>query len=1099
MKKQLILTAAACFLAAGVSAQSALLPSKSSTLQKPGISFTENKGQVHDQDGKPRADVLYGVMAGNMAVHIKTSGVSYQLYGTASYKETENTGTNEKGQEPDQQNIYRIDLSWLNCNTHLTSTEDETLPGYSNYYTDNCPEGALNVKSYKGITLNNLYDGIDLHYYEKNGELKHDYLVAPHADYKQIRLQVKGAGISVNKDGSLLLTTPLGDVQEGAPLVYQRGIQKKARWKVENNSLCFEIEKYDPGAELVIDPVTRAWGTYYGGTGVDYAYSCATDISGNVYMAGYTESKTGTIIATTGSHQSVAGGNDGFLVKFDAGGTRLWATYYGGSAGGGSERFNACTTDVNGNVYAAGTTNTYVNPTVIATPGSHQPNFAGQNNNDAFLVKFNAAGVRQWATYYGGTKEESGNSCATDAAGNVYLAGHSQSGTGTVIATSGSHKASYSWAYDAFLVKFNSSGVRQWGTYYGGNGDDLGKSCATDANGDVYLAGMSNSTSGIGTFGGHQMSFGGTGTVFDAYLVKFNTNGVRLWGTYYGGAGTDYGNSCATDAGGNVYLAGTADAATANTVIATGGGHQPANMGGGDAYLAKFDGNGVRLWGTYYGTTQNETGNGCATDAAGNVYLTGSAGASTGTGIATVGSHQAAHGGGADAVLVKFDANGSRQWGTYYGGTTNEYSESCTVDAFGHVYMAGMCELSTGTVIASMGSHQSVYGTGVLDAMLVKFDVCETTPPAQPSGIYGPSVACQGVATTYTTPLEPGASFYTLSLPGGGMVSGSSNIISVTPTASGDFTLVVGNGCGVSPQQTINVTVNPTPTVTVNSGSICAGESFTIVPGGALTYILSWGVVISPNVTTSYFVIGTNSVGCSNTATGTVTVHPLPTITLNSGTVCAGQSFTLVAGGAQSYTYSPPGPVVTPTATGLYLVNGTSAAGCVSQTAAVSEITVNPLPVLTSSTTSNLLCVGEQATLTAGGALNYTFTPGGLTTSIAVSPSTTTSYTISGKDANGCINKSVVTQSVDACTGISRHNNPGSGIKIYPNPTNGVVTLELDANAAITILNAIGQVVYVCRLSAGVQQINLQDLAKGLYVVRVGDGADIKDIKLIRE
>ena len=125
--------------------------------------------------------------------------------------------------------------------------------------------------------------------------------------------------------------------------------------------------------------------------------------------------------------------------------------------------------------------------------------------------------VRQWGTYYGGTGDDRGNSCAIDASGNIYLAGWTSSTTG--IATTGAHQTTFGGFNDAFLVKFNSSGVRQWGTYYGGTGWEEGWSCATDSSGNIYLAGQTGSTSGIATTGAHQTTFGGN---YDAFLVKFH-------------------------------------------------------------------------------------------------------------------------------------------------------------------------------------------------------------------------------------------------------------------------------------------------------------------------------------------------------------------------------------------------------------------------------------------------------------------------------------------------------------------------------------------------------------------------------------------------
>jgi hypothetical protein len=102
------------------------------------IFFTENKGQVYDQYYKPRPDVLFGAMAGNMAFHLKTTGVSYQLYRVDKWKEVEDNKTKTKHKEIDQQTIYRIDLNWLNHNANFTKSTDEVLPGFNNYYLERC-------------------------------------------------------------------------------------------------------------------------------------------------------------------------------------------------------------------------------------------------------------------------------------------------------------------------------------------------------------------------------------------------------------------------------------------------------------------------------------------------------------------------------------------------------------------------------------------------------------------------------------------------------------------------------------------------------------------------------------------------------------------------------------------------------------------------------------------------------------------------------------------------------------------------------------------------------------------------------------------------
>jgi hypothetical protein len=407
----------------------------------------------------------------------------------------------------------------------------------------------------------------------------------------------------------------------------------------------------------------------------------------------------------------------GFATISMAQNVRAWGTYYTGTGQvwpNGEDRGQACITDAAGNVYMVGTTNSNSD---IATVGAHQTICAGGDTiggfsgTDAFLVKFNSSGVRQWATYYGGSEWDYGISCAIDASGNVYMIGSTSSTSG--IATAGAHETTVN---DGFLVKFNSSGVRQWGTYFEGNGN----ACTTDASGNIYIVGLTNSTSGIATAGAHQTVMSGSG---DAFLVKFNSSGVKQWGTYFGGAssgasGMEKGISCATDALGNVYMVGQTPSTSG---IATTGAHQTIYGGGScDAFLVKFNSSGVMQWGTYYGGAGVDIGYSCATDATGNVYLAGDTQQEflpASSGMTTIGAHQSAYGGGySDGFLVKFDSNGLRQWGTYYGGSLLDVSFSCATDASGNVYMSGNTQSSSG--IATAGAHQ----TTVNDAFLVSFN-----------------------------------------------------------------------------------------------------------------------------------------------------------------------------------------------------------------------------------------------------------------------------------------------------------------------------------------------------------------------------------------
>ncbi len=682
------------------------------------ISFTENKGQVSDQNYVARPDVLFCGTDGKMDFHIRNNGVSYQLKKINSWKTQKNSEainkSNTDNKLPGEIILYRIDSYWKNCNADVKIKTDKVCTGYSNYYLPTCPQGALKVQSYEGVLLRNLYTGIDVHYYQKNGTLKHDYLVAPKSDYKLIQIEIKGAEIRIQADGSVILKTPLGEIQEGAPVVFQNSKQIKASWKLNNNSLSFDIPDYDSNQSLIIDPMVRVWGSYYGGNSTDFGQSCVTDNSGNIFQSGYTSSTSGTSIATSGAYQTTwMGIEDAYLVKLNSAGVRQWATYYGTMV---DDHAYGCAADNSGNVYISGDTQSPVN---MATPSSHQSVFGG-GNTDAFLAQFDPSGVLQWATYYGGSADDIGQLCNTDPSGNIYLIGNTYSTNN--ISTLGSHQLNISGLQDVFLVKFNSAGVRQWGTYYGGNGDDFGYKVCTDAGNNAYISGYTASTNSISTTGSHQ-PLHGTG-VFDAFLVKFNSSGVQQWGTYYGGTGLDYGQSCGSDNLGNVYLSGYTQS---NNGISTALSHQ-VSFGGGslDAFLVQFNSSGVRQWGTYYGGTGNDRGFGVTTATNANVYLSGMTTSGGGTVIATADAHQLNYGGGpSDAYFAEFNSSGARVYGTYYGELGDDVGFGCTVDNSGQFYLSGYT--SSTVNISTASSHQSVFG-GVVDGYLVKFQPCNAPP-----------------------------------------------------------------------------------------------------------------------------------------------------------------------------------------------------------------------------------------------------------------------------------------------------------------------------------------------------------------------------------
>ncbi len=338
---------------------------------------------------------------------------------------------------------------------------------------------------------------------------------------------------------------------------------------------------------------------------------------------------------------------------------------------------------------------------------------------------------------------------------------------------------------------------------------------------------------------------------------------------------------------------------------------------------------------------------------------------------------------------------------------------------------------------------------------------------------------CAGQSFTIS---PSGASTYTF--------SGGSAIVSPTANTSYSISGTSSVGCVSLLFATSNITVSSTPTILVNSGAICNGQSFTISPTGASTYTFSGGsAIVSPTANTSYSISGTNSVGCVSIlpAISNITVSPTPTILVNSGAICYGQSFTISPSGASTYTFSGGSAIVSPTANASYSVSGTSVAGCVSVLPTISTVTVNSLPTINVTTSNSVLCVGQTATLNTGGANTYTWNTSAITSSIVISPTLNTTYTVAGTDSNGCVDSVSFVQIVSACTGVENILAPNN-INVFPNPFSNTITLVLTEKSFshLEIYNVTSELVYNSELlNEETITVDLSQHNPGIYFIRL--------------
>lgn len=700
--------------------------SNADNLTKPNTAqfgFIENKGQIIDQNNNLNPSVLYLYNGNSLHVQLKQNGFSYEVIKTES-KPKNKTGNEINIPSKFAQDtldftyyFHRIDISFVNANTNAKIISSDIAPDYINYYTTGTSEGGVtNVHHYKKVLYQNIYNNIDVEFVlndEKNcGNFKYNFIVHPNGNVNDIQLKLDGANsTSLTNDGHITIETAYGNIDESIPMSFQLDENNNQQKIISDfkqqatNIFGISIGNYDKTKTLIIDPVP--WATYFGGSGNDMAEGISLDISGNIYTTGYTSSTTA--IATSGAYQTTLGGNtDVFISKLNTNGSLQWATYYGGSNG---DLGCGIANDINGNVYIIGWTSS---TSSIASSGAYQTTFGG--SADAFIAKFNSSGSLQWATYYGGSGDDRGYGISTDTSGNVYITGATSSSS--AIATSGAYQTAIGGSYDAMIVKFNSLGSLQWGTYYGGSVDDYGLGITSDLSANIYLTGNTTSSSAIATTGAYQTTYGGGSSYSgDAYIAKFNSTGTRQWATYYGGSGDDFGYSIVTDSTGNIYFAGMT---TSTSTIASSGAFQTTYGGGAyDAFVTKFNASGSRQWATYYGGTGYEYGWGISKDANGNIFITGYT--TSTSAIATSGAYQITLGGNTDVFISKFNSSGSRQWATYYGGSGSDYGYGIVNDASGNVYITG--KTTSTSAIATTGAYQTSFGGGTLqgDAFIAAF------------------------------------------------------------------------------------------------------------------------------------------------------------------------------------------------------------------------------------------------------------------------------------------------------------------------------------------------------------------------------------------
>jgi uncharacterized protein YjdB len=934
------------------------------------ISFTENVGQIKDQHDRYRNDIQFTMSANaGLSIFFGSGEIHYQFSKMISgvdktistnYKHNENTRWYD---------MYRMDVELIGANKNAAVIRGNKTEYFEHYFTDWSSKKGTTAYSYNKITYKNIYPKIDWVLYVKDNKLKHEFVVHEGGNANDIKLKYGGAEkLNIDNKGSLVATTKQGVITEQTPISFGKdGKRIGTRFVLNNNELGYKIDEYN--GELTIDPAI-GWASYYGGSGDDRGKAIAPDKSDNMYMGGLTASSAN--IATSGAYQTTYGGtSDGFITKFTSMGTRLWATYFGGSGTDVVDGIKVDPMDTT-KIYFTGST---ASTSGIATSGAFQTAHGG--STDGYLARIDNNGNLIWATYYGDTGNDSAKSVVVDYENGIYIAGMTNSASN--IASGSAHQTTIGGSDDAFIAKFDSSGNRIWATYYGGTGADVATAMNVDIAGNILMTGITGSTAGIATSGTQQTT---KSTGNDCMIVKFRNTGVLAWGTYYGGTGEDRAQAIASSPldSVSIFVVGQSN----SSGLATAGAQQTSNSNPNpDALIVKFNSAGVRQWATYLGGPSNtDYGTSAAVDSAGVLFVVGYTNSTAN--LTTADALQPAFsgtGGAAafDLIVQKYNGSGAgtRIYGSFYGGTQHDQPHDIAIDKYSNVYMTGYTTSTAG--IATSGAYQTTHGGGTNDAFIIKYSFGPT--------IIGTQSVCIAGTQTLSATISGGTWSSTNSAVGtissGGVVTG---------IAAGTTTISYVTGAGTA---TIVFSVNGTPSAGTITGSSTACISGTTTLANATT----GGTWSSTNLATA--TVGSSSGVVQGVAAGTVTitytvttacgtgytsrvmtVSTTPTVAAITGstTICSGTTSTYTnatSGGTWSSSSAGVGSINSATGvlrgltSGAYTISYT-VSGCtnVSATKAISGFLTPSMGVSVGSATS---CVGSATTYTATPTTGYTW------------------------------------------------------------------------------------------------------------------------------
>lgn len=717
------------------------------------------------------------------------------------------------------------------------------------------------IPNYRQVLRPNVYPGIDLLLHGSRGAVEFDFVLAPQANPALPALAFNHPP-RITSSGDLEIDTPAGVLLLPAPIAYQQinGYRHNIECRFErraNNTIGFHIGNYNPTYSLTIDP-TINYPSYFGGSGSELLHSLAVDSSGNIYVAGQTNSSN--LPVSNGAAQTLRrGSSDAYIAKFNPNGNLVYTTLLGGEQG---DEVTAIAVDSQGSIYFGGVSLSTNFPLANAYQSTKR---SPSDASSAVFGKLNPTGAALvYSSYIGGEFGEEVNGVAIDAAGNLFLAGSTYSDQYPV--TSNSFQPRNNGLENGFVTKIAPAGDRLvYSTYIGGELIDSIAAIAIDSAGNAYIGGTTSSNNyPIRNAVQNTRRTGAAG--LDGCITKLNPNGSDIiYSTYLGGNGNEIVQAIAVGLDGSVAVAGNTNS---NDMPLGPSPIQRSITGGQDLFIHKLTPNGDGItFGTLFGGSSEERAAAISIDSSGSVYV---AGWTSSLSLTTVSGQQPTAGGATDGFYFRLNPAGNQvQMSSYFGSTGSDPISAMAVDASGKIYLAGT---TTSASLPTVPGAQQRGLSGASDGYILIIEPDRNTGDAGSlllsnsrlsfTGTPGTAIARQSFNISPVTG-NPAWTIDVATLTGGAWLSATPRAASGPATvsvdvntaglAAGSYTgTITVNNPSVNERQVVNVTLQlgGGPGAVPNNGVVSAA-TFTgggVAPGLIVTI---FGTNIGPSTLTS--------------------------------------------------------------------------------------------------------------------------------------------------------------------------------------------------------------------------------------------------------